>query len=141
MILVFALPDWKSKLAADATDWLLEDDNPSVRYFTLTDLLDKPQTDEQTQKAKVANMKVGLVPKILSKQNMDGSWETPTAFYTAKYKGTSWQLLILAELGADKEDFRVRSAWSLSLEVPSTKKARVSPWRGQKKPVEADKAA
>ena len=101
---------WKSKLNADAMDWLLEEGNPSVRYFTLTELLDKPQTDEQTQKAKAAIMEVGVVPKILSKQNIDGSWETPTAFYTAKYKGTSWQLLILAELGADKEDLRVRSA-------------------------------
>jgi hypothetical protein len=110
MILVFAVAGWKSKLVADATDWLLEEDNPSVRYFTLTELLGKPQTDVQTLKARAAIMKVGLVPKILSKQNLDGSWETPTAFYTAKYKGTSWQLLILAELGADREDFRVRSA-------------------------------
>jgi hypothetical protein len=110
MILVFTVPGWKSKLRADATDWLLEDDNPSVQYFTLTDLLDKPQTDEQTQKARAAIMKVGLVPKILSKQNMDGSWETPTAFYTAKYKGTSWQLLILAELGADIGDICVKNA-------------------------------
>jgi hypothetical protein len=110
LILVFAVEGWKSKLRADATDWLLDDDNPSVRYFTLTDLLDYPQTDEQTLKAKAAIMEVGLVPKILSKQNMDGSWETPTAFYTAKYKGTSWQLLILAELGADKGDVRVKNA-------------------------------
>jgi hypothetical protein len=32
------MTDWKSKLNADATDWLLEEDNLSVRYFTLTKL-------------------------------------------------------------------------------------------------------
>jgi hypothetical protein len=113
---VFAVADWKSKLKADPTDWLLEEDNPSVRYFTLTELLDKPQTDEETQKAKTAIMKVGLVPKILAKQNSDGSWETPTAFYTAKYKGAVWQLIILAELNADPTDNRVRKACEFILE-------------------------
>ena len=33
--------NWKSILKADQTNWLLEDDNPSVRYFTLVDLLNK----------------------------------------------------------------------------------------------------
>jgi hypothetical protein len=113
---VFAVADWKSKLKADPMDWLLEEDNPSVRYFTLTELLDKSQTDEETQKAKTAIMKGGVVPKILAKQNSDGSWDTPTMFYTAKYKGSSWQLLILAELGADSEDDQVKKACEFILE-------------------------
>ena len=114
--MVFAVADWKSMLKADPTDWLLEEDNPSVRYFTLTELLDKSQTDEETQKAKTAIMKVGVVPKMLAKQNSDGSWDTPTMFYTAKYKGSSWQLLILAELGADSEDDQVKKACEFILE-------------------------
>jgi hypothetical protein len=32
--------DWKSRLKAEPTNWLLEEDNASVRYFTLTDILD-----------------------------------------------------------------------------------------------------
>ena len=32
--------NWKSLLKTDPTDWLLERDNPSVRYYTLTDILD-----------------------------------------------------------------------------------------------------
>jgi hypothetical protein len=35
--------DWKSVLKAAPVDWLLETDNPSVRYFTLSQILDKPQ--------------------------------------------------------------------------------------------------
>ena len=55
-------------------------------------------------------MKKGVVPKILAKQNKDGYWEEPEKFYTAKYKGTVWQLIILAELGADGNDERIRKA-------------------------------
>src|SRR4030042_4912423 len=102
--------NWKSLLKAEPTNWLLEEDNPSVRYFTLTEILDKPVSDSEVKEAKNAIMNIGLVPKILAKQNADGYWETPTAFYTAKYKGTSWQLIILAELGANEKDTRVRKA-------------------------------
>ena len=102
--------DWKSILKAGSVNWLLEEDNPSVRYFTLTELLDKPVNDSEVKKAKNAIMNVGVVPRILAKQNGDGYWETPTAFYTAKYKGTSWQLIILAELGANEKDTRIRKA-------------------------------
>lgn len=104
------MADWKSKLNADATPWLLEEDNPSVRYFALTELLDRLETDGEVKQAKAAIMKVGVVPKILAKQNSDGTWETATAFYTAKYKGTVWQLITLAELGADAADSRVKAA-------------------------------
>lgn len=34
--------NWKSALKADPTDRLLEEDNPSVRYLTLVDILEKP---------------------------------------------------------------------------------------------------
>jgi hypothetical protein len=101
---------WKSILKADPTTWLLEEDNPSVRYFTLTEILDKPISDSEVKEAKNAIMKIGIAPRILAKQMNDGYWETPTAFYTAKYRGTAWQLMILAELGADGRDSRISKA-------------------------------
>ena len=61
-------------------------------------------------------MEVGVVPKILAKQKDEGYWETAERFYTAKYKGTAWQLIILAELGADGKDERVRAACEFILE-------------------------
>jgi hypothetical protein len=102
--------DWKSVLKADPINWLLEEDNPSVRYFTLTELLNKPVNDSEVEKAKNAIMNTGVVPRILAKQNADGYWETSTAFYTAKYKGTVWQLIILAEFSADEKDTRIKKA-------------------------------
>jgi hypothetical protein len=97
-------------LNADSTDWLLEDENPSVRYFALTQILNKPQNNSEVTLAKESIMNAGVVPKILAKQNADGGWEAPEKFYTAKYKGTVWQLIILAELGADPNDERVKKA-------------------------------
>ena len=41
---------WKSYLNSDPTKWLLEEDNPSVRYFTLKDILDKPDNDLEVRK-------------------------------------------------------------------------------------------
>ncbi len=90
--------------------WLLEKENPSVRYFTLISLLDRPQIDPEVLEAKAAIMSEGLVSKILSRQNGDGSWGVPERLYSDKYSGTVWTLLTLAELGADGEDDRVRNA-------------------------------
>jgi hypothetical protein len=104
------MKSWKSFLRADSIEWLLETDNPSVRYLTLRDLLGKPESDSETRQARQDIMSRGVVPKILAKQNEDGYWDEPERFYMAKYKGTVWQLLILAELGADGSDKRVRNA-------------------------------
>ena len=90
--------------------WLLEKENPSVRYFALTTLLDRPQDDPDVIEAKTAIMCEGLVPKILSRQNGDGSWGVPERLYSDKYSGTVWTLLTLAELGADGGDDRIRNA-------------------------------
>lgn len=94
----------------ETLSWLLEKENPSVRYFALTTLLDRPQDDPEVIEAKAAIMCEGLVPTILSGQNGDGSWGIPERLYSDKYTGTVWTLLTLAELGADGEDDRIRSA-------------------------------
>lgn len=91
-------------------EWLLEEDNPSVRYFTLTSLLNRPLSDLEVGAAREAIMKEGAVPKILADQNDDGSWRIPKRFYRDKYGGAVWNLLILAELAADPDDQRVTRA-------------------------------
>jgi hypothetical protein len=104
------MESWKSWLHADPTEWLLETDNPSVRYFSLRDLLEKPDMNSEVKEAKQDIMRTSVVPAILEKQKNEGYWEDPERFYSAKYKGTVWQLMILAELGADGNDVRVRRA-------------------------------
>ena len=93
--------DWKSVLKADPTDWLLNEENPSVRYFTLKDILDKTEDDPEVKRAKREIMQSGIVPDILRKQQESAYLQTFPRFYTCKYKGLVWQLIVLAELGAD----------------------------------------
>jgi hypothetical protein len=91
-------------------DWLLEESDPSVRLFTLTRLLGKSETGAEAAAARKAIMRSGAVAEILKLQGKSGAWGKESDFYTAKYTGTVWQLLILAELGAAGNDPRVRKA-------------------------------
>ena len=110
------MDNWKSILKANTIPWLLEDNNPSVRYFTLIDVLERAENDPEVRKTKEEIMKKGVVPKILAKQKEGGYWEDSQKFYTAKYKGTVWQIIILAELGADGKDNYIRKACEFILE-------------------------
>ncbi len=96
-------------------DWLLEDNNPSVRFFALTSLLGEPSNSPVALQARRALMHSGAVSHILGLQNEDGSWGEPERYYTDKYTGSSWTLLVLAELGASGEDARVRRACEFML--------------------------
>jgi hypothetical protein len=108
---------WKSALNADPTEWLLEPSNPSVRYYTLTDILDLPPWHPQVQEARAAILTGGVVPRILARQSSGGYWGKPENFYLhSKYRGTVWQLLVLAEHGATVEDGRVRRACEFILD-------------------------
>jgi hypothetical protein len=104
-----------------------------VRYFALKQILDKPQTSAEVQEAKKEIMLAGVVPKILAKQHGDGYWEAPEKFYTAKYKGTVWQLIILSELGADGNDERVKKACEFIFAYSQDRKSGgLSPWTSAK---------
>ncbi|MBN1411466.1 MAG: nitrogen fixation protein NifH [Spirochaetales bacterium] len=100
---------WKSVLKADPIDWLLEPDNPSVRYFTLLDLMDESPESNNVKKARRGILSEGPVPVILSGR-VNGLWGDPDRYYLDKYCGTSWQLLILAELGIDNANGEVKTA-------------------------------
>jgi hypothetical protein len=109
--------NWKRLLKADSTDWLLEPQDPSMRYFTLANLLNFSSSDPEVQKTKQQIMQYGPVPKILAKQKPEGNWGKPEDFYIrSKYKGTIWTLIILAELAADPRDNRVRKACEFILQ-------------------------
>jgi len=92
---------WSDTQNPDTLCWLLEENNPSVRYFTLRDILDRPADDPELLQAKRDIMQRGIVPRILEKQNEPAYRETYRQFYTAKYQGLVWQLIVLAELGAE----------------------------------------
>jgi hypothetical protein len=49
------------------------------------------------------------VPEILSAQHQEGYWVKPGSGYGPKYQGTVWQIIFLAQLGADGADSRVKA--------------------------------
>lgn len=99
------------QLDTDVLAWLLEPDaaNPGVCYVALTQLLDRPLTDPQVVAARQAVMNSGPVPAILQAQATEGYWVEPGPGYYPKYTGTVWQIIFLAQLGADGSDPRVRA--------------------------------
>ncbi len=97
-------------------DWLLEKDNPSVRHFTLRYVLDKPDNDREARAARRAIMESEPVVKILAAQNPEGYWSKPGPGYTPKYQSTVWQILFLAELGADGHNRQVKRGCEYLLE-------------------------
>ena len=92
-------------------DWLLEDENPSVRYFALRDLVGVPEDSHDLLEAKSRIISSLPVQKILDEQSEGGWWGKPEEFYTNdKYRGTVWNVIILAELGATIDDARILRA-------------------------------
>jgi hypothetical protein len=94
------MSEWNDAQGKQTMDWLLEESNPSVRWFTLKSLLDKPEGELAGERENI--MKTGKVPEILALMRTQEYGQSLSRFYTDKYTGLSWQLLILAELGASK---------------------------------------
>jgi hypothetical protein len=86
----------------DPVDWLLEESNPSVRYWTLRDIIGLHENSPKVQSAKESIMQSQQVRAILAAQKQDGYWEREEDMYLPKYRATTHQLLILAELGATR---------------------------------------
>jgi hypothetical protein len=109
---------WKDDLNADPLPWLLAPDpaNPSVRYFALRDLLGLAEDAPEVQAARSAVMAMGPVPAILDGQESEGFWAKPGSGYLPKYRGTVWQIIFLAALGADPSDARVQRGCDYLLE-------------------------
>ncbi|MDV3292938.1 MAG: hypothetical protein LYZ70_01550 [Nitrososphaerales archaeon] len=98
---------------AKVLNWLLQDNQPSVRYLTLTGLLERPRDDSQVRAAKEALTKRGWAADILAKQRAGGWWVEEGRLYRPKYLSTNWMLLVLSDLGLTREDPRVEKACEL----------------------------
>jgi hypothetical protein len=92
-------------LKQDILDWLLEDANPSVKYRTLTELLDRDRSDTEITNARKKILQSKEAEYIFSKLDKNGLWpHIPKNFgnYT-----TTYYLMALSELGLDKSDKRI----------------------------------
>ena len=108
---------WKNQLRSDSLPWLLESDNPGVRYLALRDLLDLPPDDKKLNKARRSAHTEGPIASILSHMEDKGYWVKAGPGYNPKYRSTVWALILLAQLGASaNEDERIAQACNYLLD-------------------------
>ncbi len=84
----------------DTVEWLLGEDNPSVRYWTLKYILGAG--DSELDNTRRTILYSHPVKTILDNQDPQGFWISPDTPYLPKYKATYHQLLILSELGVPR---------------------------------------
>ena len=92
------MQSWQKRLNRDPLPWLLDSENPSVCYWTLTDILDLPGSDSTVQEARAAIAQRPLVKEIFALQHPEGHWGDETKPHTAE--GDVGALTLLHMLGA-----------------------------------------
>lgn len=101
------------ELDSKALEWLLEEDQPSIQYLTLKELLRRPEKDSEVQLAKRMIPNKGWAAEILAKQQPEGWWIAGDRLYQPKYLSTNWMLLVLSDLGLTREEPRIAKACEL----------------------------
>lgn len=108
---------WQTRLNDDPILWLLAADHPGVRYLTLRDLLDRPETDPELLDSRRLAHTSGPIATVLDAMVPEGYWVEPGPGYKPKYRSTVWSVILLAQLGARvEEDERIDRACAYLLE-------------------------
>jgi hypothetical protein len=117
--------DWKNLLRADPTNWLLERDDPGVRYLALRDIVEAG--DKEIKAARAKAHRKGPIAQILDNMASDGYWVQPGSIYSPKCRGTVWSIISLAQLGPSaEEDKRVDTACTYLLDHAMAKGGQFS---------------
>jgi hypothetical protein len=101
--------DWHDRLRGDPLPWLLAEAEPAVRHLALRDLLGQAPDDSDVRAARTTATRTDPIAAILAAQDPAGWWEKPGHGYGPKYRGTTWSLIFLDQLGADPDDPHVRA--------------------------------
>jgi len=97
------MQNWQKYMKNDPLPWLLNPENPSVCFWTLVDILDKPIDDREVRKTRSAIPRQPLVKEINSLQHPQGHWgDDKTKPYTAKGAVTALSLLHMMGVIPDK---------------------------------------
>jgi len=107
-------------------DWLLDEDEPSVRYETLTELLGRDPTELSVKKTHDMIGSHGWAAKILERQKEDTYWDNPNSSYVPKFSASSWQIHVLADLGVTSKNRRISKAVDHLLDLHNVETGGVS---------------
>lgn len=95
--------NWQKSLKGDPLPWLLDPENPSVRYWTLVDILDQPADSSEVLEARAAIARQALVQEIFALQRPEGYWgDDESKPYTAQ--GAVAALTLLHMLGVTPDE-------------------------------------
>jgi hypothetical protein len=97
------MENWQQFLHGDPLPWLLDPETPSVRYWTLIELLDQPTNDPEVQEARAIIAQQPLVKKLFALQHPEGYWgEDESKPYTAQGAVGVLSLLHMLGVAPDK---------------------------------------
>lgn len=99
---------WPMKIPQRLLDWLLEPNQPAIRYSTLMHLLGYSRNSEDVREAYSKIPNVGWAHEILAGQRPRGYWESRENLYSPKYTATIWKLIVLSDFGLTAKDDRIR---------------------------------
>ena len=85
------------RIPQSVLNWLLEENNPSVRYRTLTELLDYAQDQSEVIEVKKKIIESSPVAKIFSQIDCNGEWP-----WSGSYDSPELGIGYLGELGLDR---------------------------------------
>jgi len=102
---------WQEQLNGDSLSWLLEHDEPGVRYLAMRDLLGLPADGVDVITAQELAHNEGPISIILDEMDDSGYWVEAGPGYNPKYRSTVWSIILLAQLGASVQlDERIERA-------------------------------
>ena len=97
------------EIPAAVLEWLLQADNPPVRYLTLTNLLRKPPESAELRKARARLMDYSVTQEILRHADAFQGDDEDRAY--CKYTGKYWQLIFLGQFLPNGRDPRI-AGWA-----------------------------
>ena len=81
--------------------WLTEANQPAVRYLAMRDLMGVDGSELRDARKEITTR--GWVEEILRTRHEGGYWADKENLYRPKYYSTNWMLLILSDLGVNRE--------------------------------------
>jgi hypothetical protein len=99
----------RTLLRADPIPWLLEPENPAVRYMTLRHLVDRATDDPDVLAARAAIPDYVPMAELLARQKPDGYW-VKRDYYLPKHTGTFWVLCVLGDVGLTAEHPKIQKS-------------------------------
>lgn len=77
----------------DLLPWLFDPENPSIRYWTLVDILDRPTNSPEVQEIRAAIARQPLAKELFALQQPEGYWGEEAKPHTAQGAATVLSLL------------------------------------------------